>query len=115
VTSGTELASDWIIKRYVNKDAQDRVGMQALIGAGVVEQVTDDTNVDSLYVFDSTRKTGRKQAFRDVFFNVGPYAFRLQVTRGSSLELYSGEDLDTAGYRKVVDAIAADVRARMKK
>jgi hypothetical protein len=37
------------------------------------------------------------------------------VTRGSSLELYSGEDLDTAGYRKVVDAIAADVRARMKK
>jgi hypothetical protein len=115
VTSGTELASDWIIKRYVNKDAQDRVGMQDLIGAGVVEQVADETKADALYVFDSTKKTGRKQALRQAFFNVGPYAFMLQVTRNSGLALYSGDDLDVAGYRKVVDAIAADVRARMHK
>ncbi len=115
VTSGTELASTWIIKRYVDKDAQDRVGMQDLIGAGVVEQVTDDTNVDSLYVFDSTPKTGRKEAFRQAFFNVGPYAFMLHVSRGSTLKLGSGKDLDVAGYRKVVDAIAADVRAGIGK
>jgi hypothetical protein len=115
VTSGTELASNWIIKRYVNKDAQDRVSMQALIAAGVVEQVTDETKADALYVFDSTPKTGSRKAVRQAFFNVGPYAFMLRVRRGSGLALDSGKDLDTAGYRNVVDAIAADVRARIKK
>jgi hypothetical protein len=35
----------------------------------------------------------------------------LAVTRNSGLRLYSGEDLDVAGCTKVVDAIAADVRA----
>lgn len=64
-------------------------------------------------MFDSTEKTGRKQAFRRAFFNVGPYAFMLGVTRSSGLEPYSGKQLDVAGYRKVVDAIAADVRARL--
>jgi hypothetical protein len=39
----------------------------------------------------------------------------LRVTRGTGLALYSGKELDTADYRKVVDAIAADVRARMGK
>ena len=111
---GTELAADWIINRYVNKDARDRVTTRDLISAGVVEQVTaDKTEADALYVFDSTVKTGRRQAFRRAFFNVGPYAFMLAVTRNSGLELYSGKDLDVAGYRKVVDAIATDVRARM--
>jgi hypothetical protein len=46
------------------------------------------------------------------FFNVGPYAFMLAVTRNSGLRLYSGDDLDVAGYRKV--AIAAVVRAGMR-
>jgi hypothetical protein len=66
-------------------------------------------------VFDSTAKTGSKQAFRQAFFNVGRYASMLQVTRNSGVELYSGKDLDVTGYRKVVDAIAADVRAQMRK
>jgi len=110
---GTELAQDWMINRYVNKDARDRVTTRDLVTGGVVEQITaDDTDADALYVFDSTAKTGRKQAFRRAFFNVGPYAFMLAVTRNSSLDLYSGKDLGVTGYRKVVDAIAADVRAR---
>ena len=66
-------------------------------------------------MFDSTRKTGRKKAFRRAFFNVGPYAFMLGVTRNSGLEQYSGKQLDVAGYRKVVDVIAADVRGRLPK
>jgi hypothetical protein len=74
-----------------------------------------DTKADALYVFDSTRKTGRKKAFRRAFFNVGPYAFMLGVSRNSGLELYSGKQPGAAGYRKVVDAIAADVRARLPK
>ena len=37
----------------------------------------------------------------------------LTVTRNSSLELFSGKDLEVDGYRKVVDAIAADVRASL--
>ena len=111
---GTELVQDWVINRYVNEDARDRVTTKDLIGGGVLEQVTaDETEADALYVFDSTLKTGRQEASRTAFFNVGPYAFMLAVTRNSTLELYSGKDLDVAGYRKVVDAIAADVRARM--
>ena len=113
---GTELAGDWIINRYVDKDARDRVTTRDLANAGVVEQVTaDDTEADALYVFDSTPKTGRKRPFRRAFFNVGPYAFMLSVNRDSGLDLYSGKDLGVAGYRKVVDAIAADVRASMRK
>jgi hypothetical protein len=46
---------------------------------------------------------------------VGPYAFMLRVTRHSGLELYSGKDVDVAGYRKLADAIATDMRARMRK
>lgn len=116
VNVGTELAGDWIIDRYVNRDARGRVTVQALMNAGVVTQVSDDdTEADALYVFDSTRKTGRKKAFRRAFFNVGPYAFMLGVKRNSGLELYSGKQLGAAGYRKVVDAIAADVRAGLKR
>ena len=90
--------------------------MQALIGAGVVKQITEDeTEADALFVFDSTAKTGRRKASRTAFFNVGPYAFMLAVSRNSGLDLYSGKDLGVTGYRKVVDAIAADVRARMRK
>jgi hypothetical protein len=111
---GTELAQDWMIHRYVDKDARDRVTTRDLIAVGVVDQITaDETEADALYVFDSTVKTGAREASRVAFFNVGPYAFMLSVTRNTSLELYSGKDLDVAGYRKVVDAIAADVRARM--
>ena len=76
--------------------------MQALIAAGVVEQVTDETKADALYVFDSTPKTGSKKAVRQAFFNVGPYAFMLRVRRGSGLALDSGKDLDVTAYRKVV-------------
>jgi hypothetical protein len=116
VNVGTELAGDWMITSYVDKDARDRVSVQALINAGVVEQITEDeTEADALYVFDSTAKTGRKQAFRTAFFNVGPYAFKLKVSRNDGLKLYSGSDLKVNGYRKVVDAIAADVRARTRK
>ena len=116
VSVGTELAGDMLINRYVNKDARGRVTVQALVNAGVVTEISDDdTEADSLYVFDSTEKTGRKQAFRRAFFNVGPYAFMLGVTRNSGLEQYSGKQLDVAGYRKVVDAIAADVRAGLKR
>ena len=110
---GTELVQDWMIHRYVNEDARDRVTTKDLITAGVVDQVTaDETEADALYVFDSTLKTGAREASRVAFFNVGPYAFMLAVSRNNTLELYSGKDLDVAGYRKVVDAIAADVRAR---
>jgi hypothetical protein len=66
-------------------------------------------------VFDSTRKTGKKQAVHVAFFNVGPYVFMLRVTRNSGLQLYSGSDLDAGHYRKVVDAIAEEVRARLPK
>ncbi len=38
----------------------------------------------------------------------------LAVSRNNTLDLYSGSDLDIAGYRKVVDAIAAEVRAGMR-
>lgn len=111
---GTQLAQDWIINRYIDKDARDRVSTRDLITLGVVKQITaDQTEADALYVFDSTRKTGKRKAVHVAFFNVGPYAFMLRVTRNSGLELYSGTDLGVAGYRKVVDAIAADVRARM--
>ena len=110
---GTELIQDWMIFRYVNEDARDRITTKDLITAGVVDQVTaDETEADALYVFDSTLKTGAQEASRVAFFNVGPYAFMLAVTRNSGLGLYSGEDLDVDGYRKVVDAIAADVRGR---
>ena len=110
---GTELVQDWMINRYVNEDARDRVTTKDLVTAGVVDQVTaDETEADALYVFDSTLKTGAREASRVAFFNVGPYAFMLAVSRNNTLELYSGKDLDVAGYRKVVDAIAADVRAR---
>ena len=111
---GTQLAQDWIINRYIDKDARDRVSTRDLITLGVVKQITaDQTEADALYVFDSTRKTGKKQAVHVAFFNVGPYAFMLRVTRNSGLKLYSGSDLDAGHYRKVVDAIAADVRARV--
>ena len=110
---GTELVQDWMIFRYVNEDARDRVTTKDLITAGVVDQVTaDETEADALYVFDSTLKTGAREASRVAFFNVGPYAFMLAVSRNNTLELFSGKDLDVAGYRKVVDAIAAEVRAR---
>ena len=110
---GTELVQDWMINRYVNEDARDRVTTKDLVTAGVVDQVTaDETEADALYVFDSTLKTGAREASRVAFFNVGPYAFMLAVSRNNTLELFSGKDLDVAGYRKVVDAIAADVRAR---
>ena len=113
---GTELAQDWMINRYIDKEARDRVTTRDLINAGVVEQITaDETEADALYVFDSTVKTGRREAFRRAFFNVGPYAFMLAVNRGSGLDLWSGRDLGVTGYRKVVDAIAADVRALMRK
>jgi hypothetical protein len=111
---GTELAADWIINRYIDKDAREGVTTKDLMNAGVLEQITaDKTEADALYVFDSTLKTGKKEAFRRAFFNVGPYAFMLAVNRNSGLALYSGKDLGVAGYHKVVDAIAADVRARM--
>jgi hypothetical protein len=114
VSVGTELAGDWLINRYVDKDARGRVTVPALINAGVVQQFgAGDTKADALYVFDSTRKTGRKKAFRRAFFNVRPYAFMLGVTRNSGLDLFSGKQPGAAGYRKVVDAIAADVRARL--
>ena len=110
---GTELVQDWMIFRYVNEDARDRVTTKDLMTAGVVDQVTaDETEADALYVFDSTLKTGAREASRVAFFNVGPYAFMLAVSRNNTLELYSGKDLDVAGYRKVIDAIAAEVRAR---
>jgi hypothetical protein len=113
---GTELAQDWIVNRYVNEDARDRITTRDLITAGVVDQVTaDKTDADALYVFDSTRKTGRKHSFRQAFFNVGPYAFMLSVTRANGLGTFSGKDLSDAGYTKVVDAIAGDVRARLRK
>ena len=116
VNVGTELAGDMLINRYVNKDARGRVTVRALINAGVVTQIdAGDTKADALYVFDSTQKTGRKKAFRRAFFNVGPYAFMLGVSRNSGLELYSGKQPGAADYRKVVDAIAADVRARLPK
>jgi hypothetical protein len=108
---GTQLVQDWMINRYVNKDARDRISTRDLIRAGVLDQVTaDDTEADSLYVFDSTRKTGKKHAFKVAFFNVGPYAFMLHVTRHSGLGLFSGTDPSVAGYRKLVDAIAAQIR-----
>jgi hypothetical protein len=116
VNVGTELAGDMLINRYVDKDARGRVTVQALVNAGAVTEISDDdTQADALYVFDSARKTGRKKAFRRAFFNVGPYAFMLGVTRNSGLEQYSGRELGVAGYRKVVDAIAADVRSRLPK
>ena len=81
-----------------------------------MEQVTaDQTDADALYIFDSTLKTGSRRAFREAFFNVGPYAFRLSVKRNSGLALYSGKDLSAGAYRRVVDAIAAQVRAGMEK
>jgi hypothetical protein len=58
--------------------------------------------------------TGKREAFRKAFFSVGPYAFMLSVSRNNGLGLYSGRDLRAAGYRNVVDAIAAGVRAGMK-
>lgn len=64
-------------------------------------------------MFDSTLKTGAREASRRAFFNVGPYAFMLSVSRNNSAKLFSGKDLDVAAYTKVADAIAADVRARM--
>jgi hypothetical protein len=74
----------------------------------------DETEADSLFVFDSTRKTGRKEAFRRAFFSVGPYAFSLNVTRNHSLRMFSGREPGVAGYRRVVDAIAVRVRAMAK-
>ncbi len=72
---GTELIQDWMIFRYVDEDARDRVTTKDLITAGVVDQVTaDETEADALYVFDSTLKTGAREASRVAFFNVGPYA-----------------------------------------
>jgi hypothetical protein len=116
VNVGTELAGDMLINRYVDKDARGRVNIRALINAGVVTQISDDdTEADALYVFDSTRKTGRKKAFRRAFFNVGPYAFMLGVDRNSGLEMYSGTQPGVADYRKMVDAIARDVRSRLKR
>jgi hypothetical protein len=35
------------------------------------------------------------------------------VSRDNGRALYSGENLRVAGYRKVVDAIATDVRAQL--
>jgi hypothetical protein len=111
---GTELVQDWMIFRYVDEDARDRVTTKDLVTAGVVDQVTaDETEADALYVFDSTLKTGAREASRVAFFNVGPYAFMLDVSRHNTLDLYSGKDLDVAGYTKVVDAIAADVRTAL--
>jgi hypothetical protein len=107
---GTQLTQDWIINRFVNKDARGRISTRDLIRAGVLDQVTaDETDADALYVFDSRRKTGRAHAFKEAFFNVGPYAFMLHVTRGSGLGLFSGTDPTVAGYRKIVDAIARGV------
>ena len=78
--------------------------------AGVVDQVTtDETEADALYVCDSTLKTGSEEASMVAFFNVGPYAFVLAVTRKRTLDPYSGNDLDIA-----VDAFAAKVRAGMR-
>jgi len=75
-----------------HKDARDRVSTRDLVSAGVVEQITaDETEADALYVFDSTAKTGGKEAFRRAFFNVGPYAFMLAVTHNSGLALYLGQ------------------------
>jgi hypothetical protein len=114
---GTQLAQEWIINRYIeDKAMRSRVSTRDLQTLGVLDQFTaDQTEADALYVFDSTRKTGRKAAVRVAFFNVGPYAFMLRVSRHSGLALYSGEDLGKGAYRKVVDAIAADVRARVAK
>jgi hypothetical protein len=111
---GTQLIQEWILNRYIkDKAARARITTKDLQTLGVLDQFTaDETKADALYVFDSTRKTGRKAAVRVAFFNVGPYAFMLRVSRHSGLALYSGEDLTKGAYRKVVDAIAADMRAR---
>ena len=35
------------------------------------------------------------------------------MSQGNSIEIYSGKDIRAAAYRKVVDAIATDVRAQL--
>ena len=82
---GTELASDWMIATYFKKEDRKRVTAGALIRAGAATLVSNpETKADALYVAETEAQRGLPKR-RTAFFNVGPYAFKLSVTRGSTI------------------------------
>jgi hypothetical protein len=110
---GTELASDWMIATYFKKEDRKRVTAGALIRAGAATLVSHpETKADALYVAETEPQRGLPRR-RTAFFNVGPYAFKLSVTRGNTITR-SGSNPGVTGYQRVVDAIASGVRTRIR-
>ena len=110
---GTELASDWMIATYFKKQDRKRVTAGALIRAGAATLVSNpETKADALYVAETEAQRGLPKR-RTAFFNVGPYAFKLSVTRGTTITR-SGSSPSASAYQRVVDAIATGVRARLR-
>jgi hypothetical protein len=111
---GTQLASDWMIATYFNKQDRKRVTAGALIKAGAATLVSKpDTKADALYVVETEPQRGVSR-HRTAFFNVGPYAFKLSVTRGTTITR-AGSNPGVTGYRRVVDAIATEVLSQQRR